>query len=484
MSSHREAPEISKDPVADNTDLYAFVSPDRPDTVTLIANFIPLQGPAGGPNFYEFGDDVLYSINIDNNGDGKADVTYQFRFTTQVRNPDTFLYNTGPIQSLTDPNWNRRQFYTLHRGRPSSGSHRCSARGLACPPCNIGPLSTPNYPALAAGRRAHDAGRHARSSPASGPRASTSTSVRCSICSTCGRWPEPARTFGLTDLPPRPSRRQRTQVPQRAQHRAAGAEDRPHRLAARPDRCRPRPPVGHRRLVDGQPAQGQHPHSGDGTSNVRAGPYVQVSRLGNPLFNEVIVPMAEKDDWNAVAADQGQAHSRSTSRKPELAGAAAGALPGRLPEPGRAQRDREAAGRPGGDPADRHPDRPDRRVPELHRYACRPTCCGSTWPSRRRRRPTSTACSAATWPASRTDAGWPTTWWRSSCGRSPARPTRWSTPRSRPDGAAAIVDDGVTPDDLIVPFLPTLPLPRRAAQRLLRRDHRDGRARARAPARP
>ena len=82
MSSHREAPEISKDPVADSTDLYAFVSADRPDTVTLIANYLPLQGPAAGPNFYEFGDDVLYEIHIDNNGDGKADITFQFDFST------------------------------------------------------------------------------------------------------------------------------------------------------------------------------------------------------------------------------------------------------------------------------------------------------------------------------------------------------------------------------------------------------------------
>ncbi len=82
MSSHREAPEISKDPVADSTDVYAFVSPDRPDTVTLIANYVPLQGPAGGPNFYEFGDDVLYEIHIDNDGDGRAEITYQFRFQT------------------------------------------------------------------------------------------------------------------------------------------------------------------------------------------------------------------------------------------------------------------------------------------------------------------------------------------------------------------------------------------------------------------
>src|ERR671931_1112017 len=100
MSSHREAPEISKDPVADSTDVYAFVSPDRPDTVTLIANYIPLEGPAGGPNFYEFGDDVLYEIHIDNNGDAVGDIIYRFVFTTELRETDTFLYNTGPITAL------------------------------------------------------------------------------------------------------------------------------------------------------------------------------------------------------------------------------------------------------------------------------------------------------------------------------------------------------------------------------------------------
>src|ERR1039458_6044773 len=100
MSSHREAPEISKDPVADSTDLYAFVSPDNPDTVTLLANYVPLQQPAGGPNFYEFGDDVLYQIHIDNDGDGDPDISYQFRFYTVLNDQgpnDIFLYNTGQI---------------------------------------------------------------------------------------------------------------------------------------------------------------------------------------------------------------------------------------------------------------------------------------------------------------------------------------------------------------------------------------------------
>ena len=148
MSSHREAPEISKDPVADSTDVYAFVSPDNPSTVTLIANYIPLQLPSGGPNFYEFGDDVLYEIHIDNNGDGLAEISYQFRFTTTVRNPDTFLYNTGPIESLSSPNWNRVQTYDV--AVVSSGSSTSLGTGLPCPPCNIGPLSTPGYAALAA----------------------------------------------------------------------------------------------------------------------------------------------------------------------------------------------------------------------------------------------------------------------------------------------------------------------------------------------
>ncbi len=114
MSSHREAPEIAKDPVADSTDLYAFVSPDDPDTVTLIANYIPLQSPDGGPNFFEFGDDVFYQIHIDNNGDGSPDVTYQFQFRSVNTIPSTFLYNDGPIESLTskeletDVSWTRR----------------------------------------------------------------------------------------------------------------------------------------------------------------------------------------------------------------------------------------------------------------------------------------------------------------------------------------------------------------------------------------
>jgi hypothetical protein len=157
MSSHREAPEISKDPVADSTDVYAFVSPDNPDTVTLIANYIPLQGPAGGPNFYEFGDDVLYEIHVDNNGDGQADISSEFRFRTIVRDPDTFLYNVGPIESLNSPNWNRVQTYSVSvNGRWPPPRCTAWAAGSAC-------------------------------SPASAPRPSTSTWARSSTWATCVR---------------------------------------------------------------------------------------------------------------------------------------------------------------------------------------------------------------------------------------------------------------------------------------------------------
>ena len=150
-SSHREAPLIAQDPMADNTDVYAFVDPNDPDFVTLIANFIPLQKPDGGPNFYQFDPNVVYEIHIDNNADAVEDITYQWRFTTEIRNPGTFLLNTGPVTSLDDPDLNVRQFYNLIRidGPRRTGSARQLAARLPVAPPNIGPRSFPNYAALA-----------------------------------------------------------------------------------------------------------------------------------------------------------------------------------------------------------------------------------------------------------------------------------------------------------------------------------------------
>ncbi|HEX9963232.1 MAG TPA: DUF4331 domain-containing protein [Pyrinomonadaceae bacterium] len=150
-SSHREAPLIALDQSADNTDVYAFVSPDRANTVTLIANFIPLEEPSNGPNFYKFDDNALYQIRIDNNGDARLDLALQFRFRTVVGNGNTFLYNTNTIDNLSDPDWNVKQFMDvtarIRQGDPNNPTFTTFNLGtnLPTPPVNIGPRSTPNY---------------------------------------------------------------------------------------------------------------------------------------------------------------------------------------------------------------------------------------------------------------------------------------------------------------------------------------------------
>lgn len=147
-SSHREAPLIAADPAVDNTDVYAFVSPDRPGYVTLMANFIPFEEPNGGPNFYPFATDAVYNINVDNNGDAKADATFRWTFhNIDKRGGDTFLYNNGPVTSLTDPNLLFRQTYTLQASF-DGGPWITRASNVPVAPSRVGPASMPNYQAL------------------------------------------------------------------------------------------------------------------------------------------------------------------------------------------------------------------------------------------------------------------------------------------------------------------------------------------------
>jgi len=304
VSSHREAPEISKDPVADNTDVYAFVSPDKPDTVTLISNFVPLQDPPGGPNFYEFGDDVLYSIYVDNDGDGVPEISFVFRFETTLRDPNTFLYNTGPITSLDSPNWNKRQFYSVTRvdaddttafGTARNG-HRIRARvlgeGLACPPCNIGPRSTPNYAAL---------GQAAVHPLPGGVQVFAGQRNE-------GFYVDLGAIFDLGDLRP-------FQNLHLIPTPAAPGVDATKNLNIHT--------IAMQIPISQLTANGSRPKSAsDGSAvigvwsaasrrkvrvidrgedeDAKAGPWIQVSRLGNPLFNEVIVPLGQKDRWNAL----------------------------------------------------------------------------------------------------------------------------------------------------------------------------------------
>ena len=133
-SSHREAPLISEDPAADLTDVYAFVSPEKTDTLTLVANVNPFEDPAGGPNFYRFADDVLYQLNVDSDGDAVADKEYEFRFTTTTANGNTFLYNTGQVTSLDDPDLNVRQTYSMTEvSRDRKGRTRSKVLGANLP---------------------------------------------------------------------------------------------------------------------------------------------------------------------------------------------------------------------------------------------------------------------------------------------------------------------------------------------------------------
>jgi Domain of unknown function (DUF4331) len=313
MSSHREAPEISKDPVADSSDLYAFVSPDKPDHVTIIANYVPLQSAAGGPNFYEFGDDVQYEIHIDTKGSSKADITYQFQFRTQLRDAGSFLYNTGPITSLSSPNWNRRQLYAVRR--IDGTGNKSLGQNLACPPCNIGPLSTPNYAAKLAGPAVHTLSDGSK--VFAGQRAD-------------GFYVDLGSIFDLVNL--RPFQNFNVFAKAEGLTSAAGVNATKllnvHSIALQVPISRitqkGRPVIGiwttasrqKVRILD-NPAKS-------------SGPFVQISRLGNPLVNEVLIPQGHKDFWN-TQAPHGDSQFAAYVTSPELAARLPALYPGEFP---------------------------------------------------------------------------------------------------------------------------------------------------------
>ena len=152
-ASHAEAPLIALDRAADNTDTYAFrsVEAGREGYVTLIANYIPFQEPSNGPQFFPFDDNVLYEIKIDNTGDGVEDITYQCQFDTRIVNGDTVLGQSAVnedaiISDLNDADFNMPQTYTVRRIDNSTGKHgRVLGSNFKVPPANIGPRVTPNY---------------------------------------------------------------------------------------------------------------------------------------------------------------------------------------------------------------------------------------------------------------------------------------------------------------------------------------------------
>jgi hypothetical protein len=308
-SSHREAPLISGDPGADNTDLYAFVTPDATDTLTIIANYQPFEEPAGGPNFFPFADDVLYAINVDNNGDGRKDVSYSFRFQQHVKPTNafgipTYLYNDGPITSPSDPNWLTRQTYKVYRNGNQISPNLDTA------PANIGPRSTPHY--------ASNLGVDAVATLNNGMKVFAGQRDDAffvdlgSIFDLGGLRPfnafhllPLAAAAGVDGLGGFNTNSIAIRVP-------LAQLTRDHALPSGPND--PNAVLGiwataSRRAIRTIQADG---------SIVNSGAWRQVSRLGNPLINEVIIPRVKKDYWNSqrpVADAQFAGYYRS----PELA---------------------------------------------------------------------------------------------------------------------------------------------------------------------
>ena len=292
-SSHREAPMISRDPTADNTDLYAFRSPDGSNTVTLVANFIPLEEPAGGPNFNAFDDNVLYELKVDNTGDARADVTYQFRFKTTYVDSNlfgpSFLFNDFVLESISDEDLLVRQTYTVRRVVGDTSTLLGS--GMV-PPTNIGPRSTPSYEAnIGSGGRINlsNGGK-----AFAGPRDDPFFVDLGSIFDLGGL--RPFNAAHLAALPTAPG------------IDGVGGYN-THAIAVKiPIReltgTNSIPAFGSQDAVIGVWATASRQKvtvlRSDGTANLNDG-WVQVSRLGNPLINEVIIPTTRKDYWNFQA---------------------------------------------------------------------------------------------------------------------------------------------------------------------------------------
>jgi hypothetical protein len=251
-SSHREAPLISEDPSADNTDLYAFRSPDKPDTLTIISNFVPGEDPAAGPNYYTFSPNARYDIYVDRNGDGRPDVSYYFQF--QRKTGQFFLGDTAQPYTVTR---------VVGKGRP-----QVVARGTT-PPDNIGPRSTPNYRQLAAKGVYPLAGG---GSVFAGQRDDAF-------------FGDVGDIFDLLAI-------------RKGTGNEGGGKDffsgyAVHAIALQI----PIAQIDTTSHVVGiwSAADRRRVMTASGKSS---GPWVQVSRLGNPLINEVIIPTGKKDLWN------------------------------------------------------------------------------------------------------------------------------------------------------------------------------------------
>ncbi|MDZ4712236.1 MAG: DUF4331 family protein [bacterium] len=314
-SSHREAPIISTDPVADNTDVYAFRPADDPGTLCIIASYNPFEEPAGGPNFNKFGTDVLYEIKIDNVGDRIDHISYQFEFTDIVEDPNTFLYNKGDVTTLGDPDLNVKQQYTVKR--VVNGVTQWTSAPLPVPPCFVGgnSHSDPNYagpPSMSNYAALYNEG--VRDLPSSGGK------VFCGPTDDAF-FVDLGATFDLLKIRPG------------APGNAGGGKDalagyNVHSICIKVPiaqvtrNASPNPAASDSNAIVGVWATASRKTTTVINTNgtrTGSGSYVYVSRLGMPLVNEVVLPLSQKDKWNAsIPVNDAQFLNYVTT--PELAG--------------------------------------------------------------------------------------------------------------------------------------------------------------------
>src|SRR5215813_1310584 len=277
-SSHREAPLIAADPAVDNTDVYAFASPDRPGYATFVANFIPFEEPNGGPNFYPFATDAVYNINIDNNGDAKPDAVYRWRFDNiDKRGGSTFLYNNGPVTSIADQNLLFRQTYTLQssfHGEP----FQTRVANAPVAPSRVGPASMPNYTEL---------------------RSQAVTTLPGGWKIFAGQADDPffldLRVFDLLYGGNLKEVGQDTLAGYNANSIAVQV---PFKDVALNGNATRNPVIGIWSTAERPRVRIT------GSTATSTTDWVQVSRLGNPLVNEVVVPANLKDAFNALPPDK------------------------------------------------------------------------------------------------------------------------------------------------------------------------------------
>ncbi len=302
-SSHREAPLIAEDPVADLTDVYAFVSPDDSSTVTLVMNVNPFEKPAGGPNFHKFGDDVRYRFNIDVNGDARADFEYDFRFASKVKNRATFLYNTNQVTALDDPDLNVVQTYSVYEDDETRDEEGNIGRNIPVAPANVGKRSTPDYEANLGSAAVTTLSNGMK--VFAGPRDDPFFVDLGKIFDLGSLGP-----FQPAHLIPTPAEPGEDYVAGSNVHTIAIQIPIAHLTEAYDD-----PVIGvwattYRRVSQIRRSDGTQRHSGD---------WVQVARLGMPLVNEVVIPIGQKDKFNA-SEPRNDIQFAASVLQPELAG--------------------------------------------------------------------------------------------------------------------------------------------------------------------